>query len=107
MPIRPSTGFQTAYYYKPPARFGNNEFDTPVFFMQNELALALVSLLGPSASFAPEYWAINKRAFEIVRDSLVVGGEAESLAPSKDVDLQTPASAAPRRQPRFPDAGSY
>jgi hypothetical protein len=72
-PTEPPKGFQSAAVYQPSAQFEGHQLDAPVLLFEHEEALVLVSLLGPSREESPEWWAINKRAFEIVRDSLRLG----------------------------------
>lgn len=79
LPITPPKRFQAAAVYQPTAQFEGDKLDSPVLLYQHEEAQILLALLGPSRETSPEWWAINKRAFEIVRDSLRIG-EPESAA---------------------------
>lgn len=73
LPVEPPAGFLAAAIYAPTARHEGREFDSPILLLQHAEALVALSLLGPARRESPEWWAINKRAFEIVRDSLVIG----------------------------------
>lgn len=72
IPIQAPTAFQAAAIYQPSARYGSHQFDAPLLLFKNKEVFVLLSLLGPSRDESPEWWAINKRAFEIVRDTLQV-----------------------------------
>jgi len=48
------------------------EMEFPVYAIEQEKTWFHLALIGPSRQTAPEWWAINKRAFEIVRDSVQI-----------------------------------
>jgi hypothetical protein len=105
IPYKPPTDFESACIFSPDARYNGHGFDCPLLMLQHVNAFVALCLFGPSREESPEWWAINKRAFEIVRDSLVIG-EPEDGPPVSSSSVE-PTSAPPRIQPRFPNAGSY
>ena len=72
VPTEPPERFQAAAVFTPSAKYDGHAFDSPVLLFESDEALAMVALFGPTRQESPEWWAINKRAFEIVRDSLNV-----------------------------------
>lgn len=52
------------------ARYNESDFDARARINREGGIVGLVGLLSPARNASPELWAINKRAFEIVRDSL-------------------------------------
>lgn len=73
IPIQPTPNFTRAWAYAPTTTFQEQPIDAPALVLEHPLALALIGLIGPSRQTSPEWWAINKRTFEIVRDSLKIG----------------------------------
>lgn len=72
LPIQPPLQFESAGLFLPSATYENTALDAPlIIFINSEVEISL-SMVGPSRETSPEWWAINKRAFEIVRDSLSV-----------------------------------
>ena len=71
-PVPPPRGFEAAYVFAPPAAKDGTAICTSAYLAENATSAALVSLVGPSRDTDHWSWAINKRAFEIVRDSLNV-----------------------------------
>jgi len=51
----------------------SKHMEFPVYILEHDKACLLLGLITPAFKSSPEWWAINKRAFEIVRDSLIVG----------------------------------
>jgi hypothetical protein len=76
VPIKPPERFQTAAVFAPAAECAGHTFDSPVLLFEHARGLVLLALLGPTRDESPEWWAINKRAFEIVRDSLRIDAAA-------------------------------
>jgi hypothetical protein len=73
---KPTPDFAAAWVYVPAATYQEQSIDIPVLVFEHPLAVVLLGLIGPSKQTSPEWWAINKRAFEIVRDSLRICGPA-------------------------------
>ena len=100
-PCSPILGFDTGVIYSPTASFDGHRFDTPVLAFENDEYTVLLGLIGICQDESPEWWAINKRAFEIVRDSLRVGEQA-----AQEKNPPQPLAAPPSTQrPKFPNAG--
>ncbi len=72
VPTKPPGLFDRAVLFAPPVSYAGHAFDSPVLLFEHDEALVLLALLGPTRQESPEWWAINKRAFEIVRDSLQI-----------------------------------
>jgi hypothetical protein len=71
--LQPPPSFQEAVLFNPSATRNEQSVEcVMLLFLHAEVVVAL-TLLGPSRHESPEWWAINKRAFEIVRDSLTIG----------------------------------
>lgn len=64
---------RAAHIYQPRVTFGGRALEMPTLVFESDHALVLLGLVGPTRDESPEWWAINKRAFEIVRDSLQFG----------------------------------
>jgi hypothetical protein len=73
IPLQASPPYHGAVLYSPVATENGHEFEVPLLFLQHPTALVVLGLYTPSRNESPEWWAINKRAFEIVRDSLTIG----------------------------------
>ncbi len=76
VPVSPLNGFDRAWMYSPTGMFDGNRFDAPVLMVENSDVTVLIGLVGTSREHSPEWWAINKCAFEIVRDSLTIRSNA-------------------------------
>lgn len=72
VPVPPPDGFDEASLYAPTASFEGNRYDAPVLLLRAGQTALLLGLIGMSKEHSAEWWAINRRAFEIVRDSLCV-----------------------------------
>ena len=72
VPMKPPERFRAASVFAPSVSYAGHAFDSPVLLFEHDEALVLLALLGPTRQESPEWWAINKRAFEIVRDSLQI-----------------------------------
>jgi hypothetical protein len=70
LPTQPLPGFASASLYAPVAEIGGARFDAPTLLMREATRWILVGLLGPNRSVSGVWWAVARRAFEIVRDSL-------------------------------------
>jgi hypothetical protein len=70
LPLLPPADFEAAAIYAPTAYRNASQFDCPVLALGRSRQAVTIGLLGPSRQESPEWWAINKRAFEVVRDSL-------------------------------------
>jgi len=79
IPVHPPKQFESAQFYYSSAKYNNYNINTPVLLFEVKKYIVLLGLIGPSKEAAPEWWAINKRAFEIVRDSLCVGKDDNNL----------------------------
>jgi hypothetical protein len=78
VPAPPLPGFQQTRLYTPRVTFHDHQFDSPVLLLESPAAVIVLALLGTAKDHSPHWWAINKRAFEIVRDSLHAGDVGES-----------------------------
>jgi hypothetical protein len=74
-------------------RFGQTGMDLPVILLGHPKASILLGLITPSWSASPEWWSINKRAFEIVRGSLLFPTQ-EQIGAEKDAALAAMAKTA-------------
>lgn len=70
-------------------------FDTPALVFESADDWTLLGLVSPTYETSPQWWAINRRAFEIVRDSLRFG-EASPPVPLGDSARHAGSSAGPR-----------
>jgi len=110
-------GFDAAYVFTPPTTKDGLEVTAGAVLMEQGTAVTILGIVGASRESSPWAWAINKRAFEIVRDSLVLG--APVPAPDSCLTLTTrSAPSFPTTEPSAPtvapgarkkplDAGSY
>lgn len=69
---KPKFGFDNAWIYDPLASYQGEKLVTISLVLRQGTTYVLIGLLSPAYDIAPEWWAINKRAFEIVRDSLCI-----------------------------------
>lgn len=107
IPTEPPGDFRAAAVFAPLATCTGHSFDSPVLLFEHDEALVLLALLGPTRGESPEWWAINKRAFEIVRDSLRIGPSEPVRDPRWHAADARPPDPQPPARPKFPDAGSY
>lgn len=70
--VEPPTGSRAAHWFAPPASRAGHELCVGILVLEQGDLFALVGVLSPARAVSPWAWAINKRAFEIVRDSLSV-----------------------------------
>jgi hypothetical protein len=70
IPMQPTSNFNSAWIYSPKAVYQNQSVDSPAIVFEASRFLVLLGMTGASRQVSPEWWAINKRAFEIVRDSI-------------------------------------
>jgi hypothetical protein len=69
-PCSPRKGFLTAASLVAPAAYKGDPFEVRAHAMEIDGAGLLIAIAGPARSKFPASWAVNKRAFEIVRDSI-------------------------------------
>jgi hypothetical protein len=107
IPITPPQWFQRAALFAPTATRDGCAFDAPVLLSEHDDALLLLALLGPTRDESPECWAINKRAFEIVRDSLAVGTPSTENAGAQARRFNAATTPGGTTGNRLLNAGSY
>jgi len=67
---KPPMGFQAAAVFAPAVHLGEQALFSHVLMLDHPQGLMSLGLLGPTRKACAERWAINTRAFEIVRDSI-------------------------------------
>ncbi|MCB9872667.1 MAG: hypothetical protein H6821_00685 [Planctomycetaceae bacterium] len=72
VPTEPPPGFAAASVYLPRAQEHGQERAAGAILLEHPTVIALIGIWGRGKKDSPLWWAINKRAFEIVRDSLRV-----------------------------------
>ncbi len=77
LPVEPPVGFHKAAMANLTGTFQGSGVSLGIALMAHQDIHVLISVLSPAKSESPEWWAINKRAFEIVRDSLRIGESPE------------------------------
>jgi hypothetical protein len=117
VPAKSPRGFLATHVFAPEARRDGAAMSVPLVGLEQAEAIALLGLVGPGRDVVPLWWAVNKRAFEIVRDSLALGEPVRPLdtsltrvPPSTRSSAATkpsPPRAAPPARKEFLDAGSY
>lgn len=68
----PPKDWTAAYVFAPPASRDGRDLSVGGYLLERSDALAIIGIVSPSRVTGKWIWAINKRAFEIVRDSLCV-----------------------------------
>jgi hypothetical protein len=81
VPMAGPAGFDTVEVFAPRANREGRAMAVGLVFFIRDNGVVTAATAGPSRDTSIQWWAINKRAFEIVRDSLVVGSPQAS-APS-------------------------
>jgi hypothetical protein len=71
--LPPPPNFQEVVFFNPSATRDGRSVDCAMLLFSHAKVVVSLAILGPSREESPETWAINKRAFEIVRDSLTIG----------------------------------
>ncbi len=89
VPMPPRDGFTKASVFDGKATYKEFDFDCPAIIFEDDQYHILIGMIGISQFHSPEWWAFNKRAFEIVRDSIRVGEMVEQRQPNQTpvVDL--------------------
>ena len=64
--------------YDPVTHVDGTRLESPTLLFEYPDATVLLGLIGSDRNHSPVWWAINKRAFEVVRDSLRVGAARQS-----------------------------
>jgi hypothetical protein len=78
-PVVPVDGlpdFPVVYAYAPAAMKDGHDFAVWALWIRKAGSIVFLSFTGDGRKYSFENWAINKRAFEIVRDSLQIGAAA-------------------------------
>lgn len=70
IPVLPPEGYESCRLFTTTATLEEYEFDVAILIMELAGFTLLLSLVGTARHHAPEWWAIHRRALEIVRDSL-------------------------------------
>ncbi|MBN1853262.1 MAG: hypothetical protein JW829_11080 [Pirellulales bacterium] len=111
--VLPPTGATSAAVFATQAARGGIEYDFAVLVANYPQFAVLLTLFGASATRSPDRHKLNKLAFEIIRDSLVVDDSDEvaigvdSTAETTAIELSLPPNRfdmAPPTAP-FPNAG--
>lgn len=79
-------------------------FDTPALVCESADDWTLLGLVSPTYETSPQWWAINKRAFEIVRDSLRIGEAMGDATLSNAGEPALQGSSSVSRRPARPAA---
>lgn len=90
------------WLYDPPVLKGGNRYFAPTWIGIDKNRTMVVSLMSPGIEASGFWWAVNKRAFELVRDTLRVGESALEETPE-------PLTEKPIEiieKPMFPNAGT-
>jgi hypothetical protein len=73
LPLQAPEGYLYTAVCQLTVQHDGHKLDSPLLLLEHSLAHVVLGVLGPAFNESPEWWAINKRAFEIVRDSLTIG----------------------------------
>lgn len=98
----PIRGFDKGWIYSPSATYEGHRFDAPVLLYEKNEYVVLLGLIGICREESPEWWAVNKATFELVRDTLRVGESALEEAP----EPVTEKAIEIIEKPMFPNAGT-
>lgn len=84
MPAPLPERFDEAAFYQPPTHLHRVDLDAPVVIYRKGDTLASIALVGPGEDVSQIVWQGNQKAFEFIREKLVIAPGGKAPAP----DLQ-------------------